>query len=399
VRSSQRRAYTPDVNAGRPPRSTEETITRRLRDRVGRGGLPLAADQDVSDSIVAPGTLGDPPDELLELHERYVVTDIDIRARAPIVGRLITALRRLLLRPLHDLAARQTDVNALTARVLSELWNRITSELPSRLTFLEANAVTRDVHNETIRELKSKIHLLQRRIEELAPTEIDIDSESMVEHFRGDEGAIREHQRRYVERFVEHQPVLDLGCGRGEFLELLREAGITARGVDTDERMVTRCRTKGLQVERRDALAALREVKSQSLGGIFATQLIEHLEPAAVVELVRLSQRALDVGGLLLIESVNPRALINIASFYIDFTHQRFYDAEAITWLLESEGFEQVAVEFSVPVGDEDRLPRLPGAEGEGPRAFDQALERLNHDIYGCRAYAVTGRRSSVEAR
>ncbi len=99
---------------------------------------------------------------------------------------------------------------------------------------------------------------------------------------RGDTGEIRERQREYVEDFREAAPVLDLGCGRGEFLALLAEAGIEARGIDADADMVAYARGEGLDVEQADALAALEALEDGSLGGVFAAQLLEHLPPPAL---------------------------------------------------------------------------------------------------------------------
>ena len=185
--------------------------------------------------------------------------------------------------------------------------------------------------------------------------------------------------------------MVDLGCGRGEFLELLREAGVEGRGVDRDEHMVARCRSKGLDVEHDDVLAYLRRQRPATLGGVFAAQLIEHLRPPAVVELVRLSRQALRPGGVLVVETLNPRALITIATFYLDFTHERLYDSEALTSLFAAEGFGDIEVELSLPVGEADRLPRLSDAASGEFRLLDDAFARLNIDLYGDRAYAAIG--------
>ena len=135
---------------------------------------------------------------------------------------------------------------------------------------------------------------------------MDLDYLGFAERFRGTSEEIRERQRRYVPRFEGLSDVVDVGCGRGEFLELLREAGVSAVGVDSDEAMVGRCRELGLDAIQDDALHFLRGRPEESHGGIFAGHLVEHLERGEVVELVRLAFSRLRPGGALVIETVNP---------------------------------------------------------------------------------------------
>src|SRR6188472_231332 len=123
---------------------------------------------------------------------------------------------------------------------------------------------------------------------------------------RGSTADVRERQRPYVDDFRGAAPVLDVGCGRGEFLGLLREAGIEARGVDADADMVAFARGAGLDVVQADAVAYLEGLDDGSLGGVFAAQLVEHLPPAALLRLLQLAARKLRPGGLLVAETINP---------------------------------------------------------------------------------------------
>src|SRR5438445_404478 len=102
-----------------------------------------------------------------------------------------------------------------------------------------------------------------------------------------------ERQRAYGDGLREAAPVLDVGCGRGEFLALLREAGVEARGVDADADMVAFARGEGLDVEQGDALAALAALADGSLGGIFLAQVVEHLPPTVLVRLLELAHAKL----------------------------------------------------------------------------------------------------------
>src|SRR3954469_6158380 len=160
---------------------------------------------------------------------------------------------------------------------------------------------------------------------------------------RGSTADVRERQRPYVDDFREAAPVLDVGCGRGEFLGLLRDAGIEARGVDADADMVAYTRGEGLEVEQADALAYLEAQPPASLGGIFAAQLVEHLPPAQLFRLLELAARALRPGGLLVAETINPLSPLALRSYFADLTHAQPLVPETLTLLAKQAGFRGVA--------------------------------------------------------
>jgi O-antigen chain-terminating methyltransferase len=218
------------------------------------------------------------------------------------------------------------------------------------------------------------------------------------ERFRGSEAAIKERQHVYVEYFKGTDPVLDIGCGRGGFLELLREAGIKAKGVDLDLDMVLFCQEKELDVMREDAYAYLESLPDESLGGLFAAQMVEHLDPRRVIALVNLCHRKLRSGGMLIFETPNPVCLTVFAgNFYMDFSHIRPVHPEAMRFLFESTGFQDVQVKFSSPVEPSRRIPPLADvvADARTAEEFNRGIERLNDLLYGFQDYAVIGRKAS----
>jgi O-antigen chain-terminating methyltransferase len=221
-----------------------------------------------------------------------------------------------------------------------------------------------------------------------------VDLEAFGE-LRGSEQLIVERQLRYVNRFDSGSPVLDLGCGRGEFMQLLRDAGIEPLGVDSDPRMVAYCTAKGLEVFEDDAIQFLAHVPEASLGGIFSAQLIEHLEQDDLIRLVRLSARALRPGAPVVLETPNPESLITFVSFYSDLTHTRPYNADALVLVLRSCGFDTVEIEYSLPPDPSLAIPPLPPVLAQDAPGLETALQRLSGLMYGPLAYAAVARRSS----
>ena len=118
-------------------------------------------------------------------------------------------------------------------------------------------------------------------------------------------------------------PVFDAGCGRGEFLALLKKEGIAARGVETSAIAVQACRAAGLDVREGDAIEALAGVATASLGGVVAFQVVEHWPAAATFRFLAEARRAIAPGGVLIVETVNTDSLAAMNAFYLDPTHVR----------------------------------------------------------------------------
>ena len=149
----------------------------------------------------------------------------------------------------------------------------------------------------------------------------------------------------YVEKFAQAREVLDLGCGRGEFLEAARDAGIAARGIDLNPETVAFCRSKGLDAEVADLFEYLSRQPDVSLGGIYCSQVIEHLAPARLPALVRLAAAKLERGAVAAFETPNPERLEIFAThFYLDPDHTRPVPPMLMAFYLEEAGLGRIEI-------------------------------------------------------
>jgi SAM-dependent methyltransferase len=162
--------------------------------------------------------------------------------------------------------------------------------------------------------------------------------------FRGPADRVTQTQRPYLPLIRDHTPVLDVGCGRGEFLELLSAEGLPATGVDSDPGMVARCRARGLKVSEGDALAHLEAVEPGTLGTVFCAQVIEHLPADALRRIFELAHRVLRPDGLFIAETVNPHSLPALKMFWVDPTHHHPVFPEVALALSGLAGFHSAFV-------------------------------------------------------
>ena len=219
--------------------------------------------------------------------------------------------------------------------------------------------------------------------------------------FRGPQDEIRRRLEAYVPLFAGAHNVLDMGCGRGEFLDLLRAAGISGRGLDINAAMVEETRARGLEAEEADALGHLRSLPADALGGLFAAQVIEHLPPDYLAAVLEEAARVIRPGGLIVLETINPTSWVAFFESYIrDLTHVRPLHPETMQYLLRVSGFSDVRIQFSSPVAPEARLARVPApATGDADltevvNTLNDNVERLNGRLFSYQDYAVIGRRS-----
>lgn len=179
--------------------------------------------------------------------------------------------------------------------------------------------------------------------------------------FRGSEVFIQDRLRPYLPMLEAHGPVLDVGCGRGEFLSLLAESGINATGVDIDQSMLARARAKGLSVVLADAVEYMDSLEKESLGAIVSFQVIEHLPVELLRHLLTSALKVLRPGGVLIAETVNPHSPAALKAFWLDLTHVRPLYPESMLLLARECGYDRGEIFFPRSTGDLDRDLRRSG--------------------------------------
>ncbi|HYL05270.1 MAG TPA: class I SAM-dependent methyltransferase [Thermoanaerobaculia bacterium] len=222
---------------------------------------------------------------------------------------------------------------------------------------------------------------------------------------RGTEEEIRGRIASYLPYLEAGGPALDLGCGRGEALALLRDHGIAARGVDGSARMVAICRERGLDAVQGDLFAALAAAPPGSLGAVLSFHVVEHLPIGLLDRLVRLAWGALRPGGVLILETPSPLSLVVAArNFWLDPTHARPVHPESLRLSYELAGFDPVERLDLRPFPPDERLPeidlsRLPAEQRALADAVNRLRDQLDELLYGCQDFGLIGVKPAAEVR
>jgi O-antigen chain-terminating methyltransferase len=230
-----------------------------------------------------------------------------------------------------------------------------------------------------------------KRLGVIGTTSSEIDYVAFEDRCRGSSESIRQAQERYLTLFPPASgsgAILDIGCGRGEMLELLVAAGYKAIGVDTDTNMVELCRSKGLEVVQDDGIHYLEVCENNSLRGIFCAQVIEHLLTSEMERLIELAYQKLMPSAVLVMETINPRSLFALGNhFFADLSHIRPVHPETLRFICEQVGFGRVELEERSLHPFMDTVDELP--EGE----VGTALRELLRSVFGYQDYAIVATR------
>lgn len=425
-----------------------------IRKILGRPGLQSSVNQDIP--IHADLDLN----KLIESREGMntswsVVADRPITSHRKFIGKFIVfgkkVVRKFLRWYINPIVEEVTRFNGYVTSAMNEITNKLLlmernfKVIDRKLRLIEEQLEQGGKQLESLSDLRNELHQQRadltytayklRQLEmqkagfrpeaEIAPVENSQPSErnkkstgiqkksANSEHqepdyflfenrFRGSEEKIKEALRYYLPWFKGRQNVLDIGCGRGEFLELMKENNIKARGIDVNEQFVDYCRQKGLDAELKDGVAELEGLGDNSLGGIFMGQVIEHLEPDYLTRLLELAAKKLEPGAYLVAETPNPTMLSTFSnSFYLDLSHIKPVHPETMRFLMEYYGFEAVEIRYSESSKIPYSLALLEAGEAQIPnlKTFNEGINLLNQLLFGYQDYIIIGRKSAAEGQ
>ena len=347
-------------------------LFERLREELRRGTV----DGDKRDAEFASARA---------LAERFWPVTAERDAGGGPKGLVKRALRKLMRWYVEPFAADQRVFNDSLLKLLDALSERA-----------DAAAAGREQAELLVRELEERLVRLERRGSGggAPPTAVTVAAQpaaaSVPDYFafesrmRGSVESVRERQRRYVDDFRGSAPVLDIGCGRGELLLLLREAGVEARGIDADADMVAYARGEGLEVEQADVIHYLEGIEAGSLGGIFMGQVVEHLPAATLVQALRLAASGLRAGGVLVAETINPLSPLALRHYFADLTHAQPLVPETLELLARQSGFAKTEIRYL-----NEPAERL--TEPDDP-VIAANVRRLNELLFAPLDYALVAR-------
>src|SRR5919202_805682 len=319
-------------------------------------------------------------------------------ARGAVLYPVKKVLRRLMRFYVEPFAADQRAFNDAALKLVDELFEEVDIAY-GRLDRAERELADRREDARRVGELEERLTRVERRrAEGVAPATVAAQpaAAALPDYFafearmRGRSDEIRERQRAYVEDFRDAAPVLDVGCGRGELVGLLREAGVEARGVDADADMVAFAQGEGLPIEQADLLAHLETMEDGSLGGIFAGQVVEHLPPPALVRLLELAAAKLRPGGLFVAETINPLSPLALRYYFADLTHAQPLVPETLELLARQAGFRGTELRYLNP--PEERLREVELEDDAAREALATNIRRLNDVLFAPLDYALVAR-------
>jgi SAM-dependent methyltransferase len=302
------------------------------------------------------------------------------------VGRLATTLIVFLQQITAFVESKDREIAARTAERQAQLQPAIDSidEIRSQLAIMQ-RTVQMLLRQQGSNAAAQSASVAPAHAAGLQSVAADLKYVGFEDQFRGSNELIAERLRAYVPLFGGASNVVDLGCGRGELLAALKDAGVSARGVDSNAEMVAIARERGLDVAQGDALSALQSAPDASLGGIVAAQVVEHLEPPYLLRLLDVAYDKLRPGAPIVVETINAACWLAFFSSYVrDFTHVRPVHPDTLQYLLRASGFERVTVRYSAPVPERVKMKpaNLPAdvlASSEPPaRALTEVVHTIN---------------------
>ena len=257
------------------------------------------------------------------------------------------------------------------------------------------NEKIRQILDEKDEKIRQILDEKDERIKKLEKIEkennFDMDYLAFENKYRGSEKSIQKLQEKFVRLYAGKDNILDIGCGRGEFIKTLLNAGKQyVFGMDINPQMVEKCKKEGLSVELKDGVNYLYDNDNLNLGGIFSSQVIEHLKPSQIVKLIKGAHKNLQEGSPLILETINPMALVTQTMAYtLDLTHRQYVHPFTIEMLLKEHGFKKVEFIYSSPVDTEAPILKDNDMNSKELEKYNEKIRRMHEMLFGYQDYAV----------
>lgn len=247
-----------------------------------------------------------------------------------------------------------------------------------------------------IKQRGIKVELTQRQVADhnVEIKEDGLDYFLFENKFRGTEKSIKASQKQYLKYYLDHQNVLDIGSGRGEFLELLNEKNISCTGIDVYEEFVEYCIDKGLNAIHGDALDYVRNQEDLSLGGVFMGQVAEHLDSNYLLNLIKVCYAKMKQGAYFVAETPNPTNLTTFTNnFYLDPSHIKPVHPQTFKFLLEYAGFKEVEIIYTDNSRSDYRLPLINGSSITNLEEVNSGINLMSDLVFGSLDYAIAAKK------
>ncbi|BBI35680.1 class I SAM-dependent methyltransferase [Cohnella abietis] len=350
----------------------EDQVNKQHEDQVNKQHEDQGSSQhnEQSQLVVELGLVN----QLWNVNPEYEIT-----SHRPVIGKLIVfgkkIARKLLRGYVSNAFHKQREFNASVTRALNALNEKLDEELSvlqGRILQLEMER-TQQLAAEADRKAKVE--------------ESRIDYVKFEDQFRGTRASIIERQRQYLPYFGNKKNVLDIGCGRGEFIQLLQSEGVSVSGIDLNADMVKYCKNKGYDVHHANVLEHLATVDDKTYDGIFMAQVIEHLSYEEYMPLLKEIFRVLKPQGVAIVETINVETVVAVNySYYLDPTHVNLVHPELLRFIMKEIGYSNVERRDSAPV---EFRPPLLTSNNEESRLLQAYLEQVHALLYGNRDYAI----------
>jgi 2-polyprenyl-3-methyl-5-hydroxy-6-metoxy-1,4-benzoquinol methylase len=303
-----------------------------------------------------------------------------------------------ILAQFYSLQSQLYEKSLANERRLEELWDRINGSPPEMQELTRIKTELQELRDNFVAPASGGPSSNSEPRGDAGATDFPLTRDfryfAFEEIFRGSSEWLTERLKAYVPYFVTApEPVLDIGCGRGEFLEIMKQIGKNSYGIEMNQYEVEKLTKQGLKVSAEEILPHLHKLQSESIGSIFCAQVVEHLSPNDVYQMLARLMIVMKRGACVVIETINPLSVFAFHHlFFKDPSHIFPVHPQTLAFLLRYAGFQNVEIHPITPVPESEKLPKpssVPNPETQG--YMNYIVDKLNDLLYSNLEYYVVG--------